>query len=144
MAGADLPPGKQLDWKDIWDALQAGENPQKDEAIFALRHWNGFHNVGVRRSEWKAPKRGPNSPWQLFNLNEDIGESTDVSTQHPKLVSQMVASARERSRSHTSPRWFDNLKAEKDWKDKGMPRYDSTFAFDSGKTKLTTKQRKHQ
>ena len=127
LAGATIPRDKHLDGKDIWDALVAGRSPREDETIYALRHWNGFHNVGVRRNQWKVSKRGPNSPWNLFNLDEDIGESNDVSTQHPEIVHQMVTEARKWSGSHTTPRWFDNTKAAKAWKDKGMPKYEATF-----------------
>lgn len=130
LAGGDIPSNKKLDGRNIWDAFQAGQNPRENETIYALRHWNGFHNVGVRRNEWKASKRGPNSPWQLFNLDEDIGELTDLSAKHPKLVEQMVVEARKWSQSHTTPSWFDNLKAAQAWKDKGMPKYDATFKLD--------------
>ena len=127
LANAPIPRDKHLDGKDIWDALLAGESPRVDETLFALRHWNGFHNVGIRRNQWKASKRGPNSPWNLFNLDKDISESDDVSAQHPEIVRQMVAEARHWSQSHTAPRWYDNKKGEQAWKDKGMPKYETTF-----------------
>jgi arylsulfatase B len=133
LAGAKIPRDKKLDGKDIWDAFQAGQNPRADETIFALRHWNGFHNVGVRRNKWKASKRGPKSAWQLFNLDEDIGESTDVSAKHPELIQQMMAEARKWSQSHTTPRWFDNKNAEDAWMEKSMPKYESTFSIEQRK-----------
>jgi hypothetical protein len=42
----------------------------------------------------------------------------------------MVAKAEKWSHSHTQPLWFDNLKAGKQWKAAGMPRYDMTFNVD--------------
>lgn len=129
LAGAAMPKDKQLDGKDIWVAFLSSRNPRADESIFALRHWNGFHNVGIRRNQWKASKRGPNSAWKLFNLDQDISEEDDVSEQHPAIVRQMVSEAQQWSRTHKSPRWFDNDKAERSWMTKGMPRYSSTFAL---------------
>lgn len=128
LAGADIPADKHLDGTDIWDAFLSGRSPRENHPIFALRHWNGFSNVGIRRNQWKASKRGPNSPWSLFNLDDDISESNDLSSQHPELVNQMVLEAGEWSESHTRPLWYDNQKAEQAWKDKGMPKYQSTFA----------------
>ena len=128
LAKAKVPTDKQLDGKDIWDAFVAGRSLRKDETIFAMRHCKGFHNVGIRRNHWKVSKRGPNSPWALFNLNQDISESNDISSQHPEIVEMMVDSARQWSKSHTAPRWFDNEGAEKAWQETKMPRYDSIFA----------------
>ncbi len=130
LAGAAIPADKQLDGIDIWDAFLSGSSPREDQPIYALRHWNGFHNVGIRKNEWKASKRGPKSPWGLFNLVEDIGEANDVSTQHPEIVKQMVLEAGEWSEHHTQPLWFDNKQAEKSWNEQGMPKYDSTFSVE--------------
>ncbi|NNE01397.1 MAG: sulfatase-like hydrolase/transferase [Pirellulaceae bacterium] len=130
LAGATIASGKQIDGKDIWDAFLADRSPRQGETIFALRHWNGFHNVGIRKDQWKASKRGPNSPWNLFNLDDDISESNDLSGKHPEIVSEMVDEGRKWSQSHTQPRWFDNEKSEAAWKMDGMPKYQSTFAVD--------------
>ncbi|WP_145170799.1 sulfatase-like hydrolase/transferase [Rubripirellula lacrimiformis] len=130
LAGATIPRETQCDGKDIWDSIGSNQNPRQDESIYALRHWNGFHNVGVRRNQWKITKQGPSSPWKLFDLDRDISESNDVSASHPELVRTMVDDARKWSESHTQPLWFDNLKAEQNWKSNGMPIYQSTFAVE--------------
>ena len=119
LAGAGIPADQQLDGHDIWDALQADRSPRADQCIYALRHWNGFHNVGIRRNEWKASKRGPNSQWNLFNLDEDISEQKDVSAQHPEIVKQMVRQAGKWSESHTQPLWFDTEKGREQLERKG-------------------------
>ena len=140
LAGASVPQAKQLDGKDIWDALTAGRSPRPDESIFALRHWNGFHNVGIRRNQWKASKRGPNSQWMLFNLDDDIGETSDVSGQHPEIVEQLVADGREWSSTHTRPLWFDNKAAEQRWNDQNMPRYDETFLAEAASSQVAAQK----
>lgn len=129
LAQAKIPEGKLLDGIDVWEAVKAGTNPRSTLPIFALRHWNGFHNVGVRQNEWKVSKRGPKAAWQLFNLNDDIGEEKDLSEQHPDVVRQMVEAAKQWSRSHTQPEWFDNKKAEANWRSNNMPKYESTFTL---------------
>ena len=138
LARATVSADRPLDGKDIWDAFQADRSPRADEPIYALRHWNGFHNVGIRRDQWKATKQGPNSAWSLFNIEEDISESNDVSSQHPELVEQMVDDARAWSESHTRPRWFDSKEAEDSWTQNGMPKYKLTFASTTAVTAATT------
>ena len=127
LAGATVPEDQKLDGKDIWESLETGENPRPGESIFALRHWNGFHNAGIRRDHWKALKLGPNAPWELFDMNSDVGEERDVSEHHPQLVTSMVAEAREWSTSHSEPRWFITGNAETSWRQTNMPVYESTF-----------------
>ncbi len=126
LAGAAIPTGKQLDGNDIWDDFLAGRSPRKGEMIFALRHRQGFSDVGARRDQWKIC-RTYNAPWKLFNLEEDIGEKRDLSDQHPQRLRDMVSQVEKWSRSHTQPLWFDNLEAEARWKADSMPRYQATF-----------------
>lgn len=129
LAGASLPESVTLDGKDIWDDLQNGRSPHKGESLFVLRHWNGFHNVGIRQDHWKALKRGPSSDWQLFDLAHDIHESEDISQRHPEVLNAMVADAKRWSTQHTKPRWFINAKSETQWQKASMPVYSKTFAF---------------
>jgi len=128
LAGAKVPPEQKLDGTDIWESLVAGKNPRAGKSIFALRHWNGFHNVGIRRDQWKALKRGPAASWELFDIASDIGEKHDVSAKHAEVVRSMVAEAEKWSTTHTQPRWFINGGSEKSWNEKNMPAYESTFA----------------
>ncbi|MEM7143636.1 MAG: sulfatase-like hydrolase/transferase [Verrucomicrobiota bacterium] len=130
LAGATIPDNKTLDGTDIWDAFLAGDSARKGDPIFALRHYNGFHNVGARQDEWKVVRKGPNAPWQLFNLAKDIAEQNDLAPQYPERVREMVGQAKKWSDSHTDPNWFDNPNGAKYWKETEMPSYESTFQVD--------------
>ena len=129
LAGATIPDGKQVDGKDIWDDLLADQNPRSGEMIYAVRHRSGFSDVGIRSDQWKAVKIY-NGRWKLFDVDRDISESRDLSSQHPGQLQQMVQAAEKWGRTHTQPLWFDNLKAEATWKKDNMPRYEKTFAVD--------------
>lgn len=57
-----------------------------------------FGQAYVRKGQWKllateAPRGLPllDKPyaWQLFNLAQDRGETTDVAAEHPELVAQL-------------------------------------------------------
>ncbi|TWU42356.1 sulfatase family protein [Novipirellula artificiosorum] len=129
LAQASIPAGKQLDGKDIWDALLDGRNPRSGETIFALRHRNGYSDVGVRQDQWKAC-RVANQPWKLFNIEQDIVEQHDVGLQHPTTLRQMVRQAERWSQTHTQARWFDSPKVKDGWQAANMPNYDETFRID--------------
>ena len=59
-------------------------------------YWE-FHEQGrkqaVRQGPWKAVRlniaRNPDAPIQLYNLDEDLGETTDVAAEHPEIVARM-------------------------------------------------------
>ena len=129
LAAAKVSPQKQLDGVNIWADLLAGKNPRPGEPIFVLRHFRGFHNVGIRWDQWKLSKRGPNSPWKLFDVSADLAETADLRDQHEQMVRRMVSRAESWSQTHTEPQWFDNPNAAKYWVEEDMPDYDRTFAL---------------
>ena len=128
LAGAELPAGKHLDGVDIWDALVAGRDTRRDKLIFALRHRDGYSDVGARRNEWKISRVGQ-GPWKLFDVDRDPGETRDLSDQHSDQLAELVGLTEQWSRTHTEPRWFHELKARDDWKATEMPNFDKTFSL---------------
>lgn len=128
LAGADIEDKSRLDGKNIWDDLLADRSPRQGETLFVMRHRNGFSDVGARRDEWKIC-RTFQGPWKLFHIVDDIGEKNDLSGKYPDRLRELVAEAEKWSRSHTVPRWFDNLKAEAEWKSSGMPNHAATFTI---------------
>jgi len=121
-----VPDSQKLDGKNIWNDFVAGRNPRKDETIFAMRFHAAFGNVGVRQDQWKALCLGKR--WALYNLEDDIGETTDVSKKHPDVLQSLIAKTRAWSQTHTTPQWFDNPPAGKRWVENGMPNYDAIFS----------------
>lgn len=133
LAEAALPTGKQLDGKDIWDDILADRNPRAGEPIYAVRHRvdgspEGYSDVGVREDQWKAVKIW-NQNWQLFDVQQDIGEAVDLSPRYPEILRNMVTEAEIWSRSHTVPLWYDSVEHEAAWQRKGMPHYEDTFSL---------------
>ncbi len=120
LAQAAIPKGKELDGVDIWVDFLAGRSARKGGMIYAVRHHAAFSNVGIRRDQWKLLRVGT-ADWQLFNITDDIAEQNDLSAHHPELVSTMVATAHEWSRTHTQPEWFHARKAGDTWRANNMP-----------------------
>ncbi len=126
LAGAELSKDKKLDGKDIWSDLINGVNPHKDELIYTLRHRKGLSDAAVRRNEWKAVKTGT-KPWQLYNINEDIGETIDLSRKHKVRLKDMILEMEKWTWNNAQPLWFHKSEEGADWRKDGMPRFDETF-----------------
>ena len=58
----------------------------------------------VRWGNWKAIKPGPAAKWELFNLQSDEKESTNVAGQQPEVMKQIQAIA---TREHTPERKYE-------------------------------------
>ena len=53
--------------------------------------WRYGRNCAVRRGDWKLLKQGPELGYRLFNLAGDIGETTDLAAENPKLARELRA-----------------------------------------------------
>ncbi|TWU16264.1 arylsulfatase [Allorhodopirellula heiligendammensis] len=83
----------------------AQEQPEHEFLYWESPGYSG--QQAVRLGEWKAirkglskrPKRGEPIPsWQLYNLDSDIGETTDVAAEHPEVIARVESIA---AREHT-------------------------------------------
>lgn len=54
-----------------------------------------FNNTAVFMGPWKAEKLfGPtlsDGKWHLYNIKTDIGETTDVASEHPEIFHKMLS-----------------------------------------------------
>lgn len=90
LAGAELPQDKVRDGHDIWP-LMAGETGAKSphEAYY---YYKGKNLQAVRKGDWKLyqPDKGD---VKLYNLREDVGETTNRATEKPGIVAEMQKEA---------------------------------------------------
>jgi len=61
-----------------------------------LDGWNrkmpkGGFRQAIRKGDWKAVRYGAESPIELYNLKEDINETTNIADDHPEIVEEMQA-----------------------------------------------------
>lgn len=126
LAGANVPDSVQLDGKDVWGQVLAGQDARNSEPFFVMRHRDGQNEVGVRVDQWKL-YHSKWTGWQLFNVNEDVGESLDLSAKYPERVTAMIESAKAWSNTHIAPKWFDSENTRDSWLNSGMPNFDETF-----------------
>jgi arylsulfatase A-like enzyme len=53
-----------------------------------------FNNTAVWMGDWKAVNNMQpigNGQWHLFNITADIGENTDLASQHPEILQKLIA-----------------------------------------------------
>jgi arylsulfatase A len=103
LAGAPLPAEEKLDGRDIWP-LMSGESGAKSphEAFF---YYNDKRLEAVRSGRWKLVFVAPpaaaegealkDRPPELYDLQADIGEKTNVAADHPDVVARLRALAQE-------------------------------------------------
>lgn len=126
LANANIPSDKILDGKDLWNDFMMNKEIHTNDNIFTMRHRNGFSDVGVRNGKWKAVK-AYKQKWKLFDIENDIEESDDISANHPTILKKLVADTEVWSRKHIQPKWWHNTKTGKEWKADGMPHFEKTF-----------------
>jgi arylsulfatase A-like enzyme len=101
LAGGVVPKDRVIDGRDIWPLLAGRSKESPHEALF---YFNSNRLEAVRSGPWKmaiAPqgegtgKKADPVPAslqapRLYNLDADIGETTDVAAQHPEVVQRLL------------------------------------------------------
>lgn len=113
LAGGNVPEDRKIDGKNIWPLLAGKTTESPHEALY---YWQGKDLGAVRSGDWKlllqpqkplppakksdakpdkktadkSAAHDPNFRPQLYNLREDISESTDVSAQNPEVVARLM------------------------------------------------------
>lgn len=94
VAGAEIPSDRPIDGKNILP-LMCGEKNAKSphKAVFGFRPRGGIESV--RYQHWKlimpkADSQGKEFPVELYNLENDLGEKTNVASEYPNLVEEMI------------------------------------------------------
>jgi arylsulfatase A-like enzyme len=100
LAGGQLPGQRKLDGVDLWPLLSGRRHAQVHRAFY---YFNGAKLEAVRSGPWKlalpgqggggsarkVPSETPSGAARLYNLDRDIGESTDVARQHPRVLRRL-------------------------------------------------------
>lgn len=91
LAGAEIPQDRVIDGKDIWPILSG--TPGASSPHDYLFYYRVNQLQAVRWGPWKYHKNMPSEQKKdgkpataLYNLDRDIGETTDLSDRHPEIV----------------------------------------------------------
>ncbi len=74
--------------------LLTGEGSYQPQASY---FWDHMGSSAFRKGKWKIVRLRPDQDWQLFDLEKDVTETTDLSGEHPEIVQKMVAAWNERA-----------------------------------------------
>ena len=94
VSGAEIPQDRVIDGKDILSLMKGVEGARSPhKAIYGFKARGGL--MSVRYQNWKLVLPGKHwtgeftSP-QLYDLAKDMGETTNVADQHPKVVKEIM------------------------------------------------------
>jgi arylsulfatase A-like enzyme len=93
LAGAQAP--ADLDGLSILPTLLGEKAAGRKQQQHDMLYWEYLTQVAVRKDHWKAIHPMPKAPWELYDLSTDLSESTNVADQHPDLLKEMQAFAKQ-------------------------------------------------
>jgi len=82
LAGGSVPQDRIIDGRDVAPLLRAEPGARSPHEAFF--YYAGPNLRAVRSGPWKLHAAG-----QLYNLDDDIGESRNVAAQHPEVVARL-------------------------------------------------------
>jgi len=94
LAGGKAPEG--LDGISVLPTLLDKGKQRLHEFLYWEFHENGFQQA-IRMGDWKALRKTPGGPLELYDLSKDIGEDHNVVAQNPAVIARietLFASAR--------------------------------------------------
>jgi len=85
LSGASLPEGVQLDGINLLPHLTKSA-PLAPRPLF----WGYKKSLAVRKGDFKLISSTDFSKTSLYNLNHDLGETTNVAAQNPEIVQELL------------------------------------------------------
>ena len=86
LAGTRLPRGVVLDGKNPLPLLTQNAKSSHASLYFQFRT-----HAALRQGQWKIVREKSAHPWQLFNLDDDLSESKNLSATHPAQLEKLKA-----------------------------------------------------
>ena len=86
LAGVESPKG--LDGLSFAPLLTS-QGTQKTHQYLYWEFHEGGTMQAVRQGDWKALRRAPGQPLELYNLAKDPGEQQNVAADHPEIVADI-------------------------------------------------------
>ncbi|MBP6963980.1 MAG: sulfatase-like hydrolase/transferase [Armatimonadetes bacterium] len=103
-------PGANVDGVNILPFLKGEKKGVPHDRLF----WRWIDKYGARVGDWKLVQNGDGKEL-LFNLADDIGETTDLSAANPDKLKQLKAAYKDWDTKNIPPKWLDGrrkLKAQ--------------------------------
>jgi len=95
-AGGHVPMDRTIDGVDLIPYLTGQDRKPPHEVLF----WRRYSNHAIRKGDWKLVHHDGREP-ELYNLADDISETTDLAASNPETFRQML---------ETLERWKSKMK----------------------------------
>jgi arylsulfatase len=97
IAGAKIPAGIELDGRSLVPLMKNPGAPWADRYLFThVGRWekgkaaeSKYFRCRVRNSRYSMVSMGPQKKWELYDLQQDPGEKTNVIAAHPDVVREL-------------------------------------------------------
>jgi arylsulfatase A-like enzyme len=95
LAGGTVPTDRKIDGKDIWPLLSGQTKESPHDALFYFKNTtlqavrSGPWKLAIATQDERQVKTAKQAVPRLYNLDADIGETTDVAAQHPDIVAKL-------------------------------------------------------
>jgi arylsulfatase A-like enzyme len=83
LAGIPIPTG--LDGRSFAPLLTGRGQWRAHDFLYWELHEQGFRQA-VRHGRWKAVRQAPDQPLELYDLDQDLGETCNIAAEHPQVV----------------------------------------------------------
>ena len=110
LAQTELPEGYRPDGFSLVDFLKGGPAPKRDYFYWELHEHSGGPMQAIRWGDWKAVRPVASGPVELYDLSKDLGETSDLASRHPDLVTKAVRMMNSARTAH--PDWPDPATAD--------------------------------
>jgi arylsulfatase A-like enzyme len=111
-------PPDDIDGLSILPELIGADAAGQKQGQHEFLYWEYRDQVAVRMNNWKAIQPKKAGPWQLYDLDKDVSETTDLAAEHPDVLARMQSFA-EQSHVPVEPGTFrDRMRHERDRKAK--------------------------
>ena len=100
-AGVKSPDEAKLDGVDLLPYLGGRNDRPPHDRLF----WRYGGKVAVREGRWKLVRDRGQGPWELYDLDKDVGESDDQAARKPAVAGRLVAAWRRWDSGMIPPLW---------------------------------------
>ncbi|MEE4214076.1 MAG: sulfatase [Bacteroidales bacterium] len=94
MAGIALMPRQHIDGLSLFPLLTGNEAPAREAIFWHFPHYHGSQwtpGAAIRKGKWKLIEFYHYGKSELYKLDEDVGETTDLSDKYPEKTAEMKA-----------------------------------------------------
>jgi arylsulfatase A-like enzyme len=88
LTGAALPNG--VDGLSILPELLGADAVGRPQQPHEFLYWEFSGQTAVRMGSWKAIRPQADAPWELYDLSQDVSETTSVAAEHREVLDRMT------------------------------------------------------